>query len=447
MSPVSRSLRYDLLSQAAPCRTWASQFYAENGQTFREGSSTWITIPSGGQNQFLAPDVRLCFSVTNTSENIIALDCTICSAISKLEVYCGSNLLVSVQEYGALFSMLYDTQAPSTHRSTAGKLLGVSDTARMGEPIENWLWGSTINPGATCYFSPPLVCGIFYNSDKELPLGQLQADLRVKIDWEQTANWDCRGAGGVVEFSDINLTCIMREVPDSVDAAVAKTSQGGSFSMHPKDYSSYTNVIAADSGSASILIPCRVSLLSTILHCIRPTANWGNNNRRSITGRCTGGLTKFSYQVNGVNIPQIAVLVETQSEGMDHQPNICQSMPHVLQALGLYGGTRPLGCGLERLLFFQKGDTAEDVFDADQENGGDFYSQSPGTFVFAVDLGSFPAAYDNVKNAGLSTLTSTVMLNLEFNDEATTQSYRPSSFACYDSLYFIDYNGIMNVRK
>ena len=75
------------------------------------------TIPSVCQNQFFAPDVRLCFSVTNTSEQLITLDGTICSAISKLEVYCGSFLLVSLQEYGALFSMLYETQAPSTHVS------------------------------------------------------------------------------------------------------------------------------------------------------------------------------------------------------------------------------------------------------------------------------------------------------------------------------------------
>ena len=178
---------------------------------------------------------------------MITLDGTICSAISKLEIYCGANLLVSVQEYGALFSMLYDMQAPSTHRSTAGKLLGVSDTARMGEPIANYLFGENVNAGATETFSVPLLCGLFHLSEKEIPLGQLQADLRIKIDWEQTANWDCRGAGGVVEFSDINLTCIMREVPDSVDAAIAKTSQGGSFSMHSKDYSNYTNVIPADS--------------------------------------------------------------------------------------------------------------------------------------------------------------------------------------------------------
>ena len=196
MSSVPRSLRYDLLSQAAPCRTWTSQFYSENGQTFREGSSTWITIPSGGQNQFLAPDVRSCFGVANTSEQVITLDGTICSAIAKLEIYCGSNLLVSVQEYGALFSMLYDMQAPSTHRSTAGKLLGVSDTARMGEPIENYLFGENINPGATGWLSVPLLCGLFSCSEKDIPLGQLQADIRVKINWEQTANWDCRGAGG-----------------------------------------------------------------------------------------------------------------------------------------------------------------------------------------------------------------------------------------------------------
>ena len=299
-------------------------------------------------------------------------------------------------------------------------------------------------------FSIPLLCGIVHLSDKEIPLGQLQADLRIKIDRETISNWDCRGAGGSVEFSGVNRTCIMREVPDSVDTAIAKTSQGGSFSTHFKDSSIYTNVIPANSGSASILIPCRVSSLPTILHYIRPTANCGNNNRRSITGRCTGGLTKFSYQINGVNIPQIAVPVETNRDDQDHKPNICQSIPHLLQALGLYDGMQPLGCKLERLLyfhFFQISDTVVDCFDAEQENGGDFYTQSLGTFLFAVDLGSFPAEYDSAINAGISSLTSTILLNLEFNDEATTQPYRLSSFAYYGTLYFIDDNGILNVRK
>ena len=99
--------------------------------------------------------------------------------------------------------------------------MGVSDTARMGEPIENYLFRQNVNPGATEMFSIQLLCGLFHLSDKEISLGQLQADLRVKIDWETTANWDVRGAGGT-EFSDINLTCIMREVPNNVDAAIAK---------------------------------------------------------------------------------------------------------------------------------------------------------------------------------------------------------------------------------
>ena len=49
-----------------------------------------------------------------------------------------------------------------------------------------------------------------------------------------------------------------------------------------------------------------------------------------------------------------------------------------------------LGYSSERLLYFQKGDTAEDVFDADQKNGGAFYSQSLGKFLFAVDEPSAP---------------------------------------------------------
>jgi hypothetical protein len=62
--------------------------------------------------------------------------------------------------------MLYDTQAPSAHRSTAGKLLGVSDTARMGEPIENYLFSENINADATETLSIPLLCGLFYLSEK-----------------------------------------------------------------------------------------------------------------------------------------------------------------------------------------------------------------------------------------------------------------------------------------
>ena len=72
-----------------------------------------------------------------------------------------------VQEYGALFSMLYDTQAPSTHRSTAGKLLGVSDTARMGEPIANYLFGENINPGATDISRPTTLRALSFERERD----------------------------------------------------------------------------------------------------------------------------------------------------------------------------------------------------------------------------------------------------------------------------------------
>ena len=198
----------------------------------------------------------------------------------------------------------------------------------------------------------------------------------------------------------------------------------------------YTNVIPADSGSASILIPCRVSSLSTILHCIRPTANWGNNNRRSITGRCTGGLTKFSYQINGVNIPQISVPVETQTDGHGSQTQHMPVDAALVTSAGAlrWDATARLWTRTTALLpegRYGRGRISTPT----KKTAVISITQSLGTFLFAVDLGSFPAEYDNVINAGLSTLTSVIMLNLEFSDEPTTQSLQTSSsFACYDSL-------------
>jgi hypothetical protein len=48
--------------------------------------------------------------------------------------------------------------------------MGVSDTARMGKPIESYFFGDNINPGATEMFSIPLLCGLIYLCEKELPL-------------------------------------------------------------------------------------------------------------------------------------------------------------------------------------------------------------------------------------------------------------------------------------
>ena len=121
------------------------------------------------------------------------------------------------------------------------------------------------------------------------------------------------------------------------------------------------------------------------------------------------------------------------------------SLPHLLLAMGLYDGMQNLGVGITDLELLQKGDTAEDALVVDEDGNVD-YGAGVGTNVFACDLGSFPAEYDSVINAGNNTLNSTVMLNLTFANP-TDKSYRLSSFACYDTLYFISDDGLLNVRK
>ena len=104
--------------------------------------------------------------------------------------------------------------------------------------------------------------------------------------------------------------------------------------MHSKDYSNYVNTTPADSGSASVLIPCRVSSLSTTLHLIRPTANMLNPQRRSVTGRCTGGLTQYQYQINGVQVPQIAVPIGTYDPDYPAHCDVAHSLPNLLMSMG-----------------------------------------------------------------------------------------------------------------
>lgn len=444
MATVPKSLKYQLLGQAVPARSYTTQFYADNGQTFQAGQSCWITIPCGQQGTYMDPDVRLTFEVENTGTDQFTIDGTVSSCISKLEVYSGSNQLVSINEYNVLYSMLYDCQCPASNRATLGKAQGVSGLATYGSTTEKYLAGHNINGGFSNKYSIPLMCGLFHLNDKELPIGSMQTDLRIKVDFEQNANWNIRGNNATVQFKNISITAICRELPDEVDGAIEKGA-GGSFKFHSKDYSNYVNTVAADSGSASILIPARLSSLSTILHCFRPTENILNSARRSVgSGRCVANLSQFQYQINGALVPQLAVAVSSYDETYEAHTDVQHSLPHLLHALGLYEGLQDLGVGLTDLEFLQKNDTAEDALD--DTDPDTLYTTGLGTNLFAVDMGSFDAAMDSVANFGASTLTSTIMLNLQFSTP-TTQSYRLSSFAMYDTLYFIDENGILNVRK
>ena len=445
-------MNYRLQSPAAPgVRSYNVEFTPDNGGTFSETQVVWFTLPAGQRGQFLDPgSVRLCMAVNNTGDNGISvkLDGTAASFISKLEVYSGSQILSSCTDWNALYSLLYDAQCPVGSRACLGRTMGVAAAATFGSPTEDYLEGGMIAQDGTFRVTLPLLDGLFSLNDHDIPLGNLSVDLRVAVTLESVANFNVRGVDNSISFTELSLKCVMRDLPDRVDQAVTQTGQ----SFHSKQYSNYLQTIAAASGSASVLIPCRVSSLSTVLCMFRPTANLNNSNRRSVaSGRCTAGMTQFQFNCNGTLIPQKPVKTQSYEGAGEVQMHInTQDMlPFFLDAIGLYegGNMHELGVGLGRIDLFAKQDTATDVYEDPDDVTSFSKENGTGTFGFACNLGCLDADTDAVINSGLNTLTSTLMLDMLFGEGPTTQSYRLNMFACYNVLYYIDDNGQLMVKK
>jgi hypothetical protein len=155
---VSSDFLYNLKPSAVRSRSMRTSIPTSNSQTFLGSTVGIFQVPSGRRSTFLdSQQSYLRFTVQNNDvpTNQFFIDNNASSFISRIDIFCGSALLESIQEYGVLMNYLLDfTLTPSVKQSLSSAY-GFSKYAlstRQGLTM----WG-----GQKQTFCIPILSGLF----------------------------------------------------------------------------------------------------------------------------------------------------------------------------------------------------------------------------------------------------------------------------------------------
>jgi hypothetical protein len=228
-----------------------------NKSVFRGGDQIILEIPTGRRGTWLDQSQSfLKFSIqcqataaVGVGGSGIYLDNSAYSFISRFDLFHGSNLLETITEYGQLANFLIDTSLTQSDKAGLSPLIGsnpystiVSNTAfaagatftaasnyqstvttlqTAGDRSGLSMAATTAIDGSISYsFAIPLLSGcVGVNASKCLPLGKLNAPLRMELYLESNDNavyYGTAGAGAIWQMNNVEFVGCFVEIEDSL---------------------------------------------------------------------------------------------------------------------------------------------------------------------------------------------------------------------------------------
>jgi hypothetical protein len=299
--PISQALTSDMMLGLKPCapksRSARVSIAPINKSIFSGGDVIQIEIPSGRKNSWLDPSQSyLKFSVqvsttvaspATAGSGGVYIENSAYSFISKLDVWNGSNLLESINEYGQLANFLIDTSLTQSDKAGLSPMIGtnninyyqngpvaygqnqpVTQTQQAGDRSGLQLQTTTaINTSIPYTFVLPLLSGVVgVNSSKCLPIGKLNAPIRLDLYVEQNDNaivYGLSGAGAIWQIVNVEFcACFVEIQDDNFDVPLAQGQPEYISTTTYRQSSAY--LPAATSGEFTTLLPFRCASLKAL---------------------------------------------------------------------------------------------------------------------------------------------------------------------------------------
>jgi len=245
---VTSDILYNLKNSAGTSRRYRTNIPPNNGQQFSPGTQMIFSIPCGRKNTYLdGQNSYLKLTIKNKdATNTISIDNTGASFIQMMTVNQSGNLIDQCPNYNLLFNYLMDFSYDfSGHIGTLSSYLGTASSSTSGSVISaiagtsfaaatsgttkignlsftSCRSGYVIPSDGTTTVCLPLLCAIFLNSDKMIPLGKLRSDIELIVLLETltksvvtagTTDWQILNAELVLEI--IELSDTSQQIVDS----------------------------------------------------------------------------------------------------------------------------------------------------------------------------------------------------------------------------------------
>jgi hypothetical protein len=462
---VTSDLLYNLKPSACRSRSLRTSIPTSNATTFLPNSVAILQVPSGRRSTFLdSQQSYLRFTIQNndpTSSNLFFVDNLASSFINRVDIFCGSALLETIQEYGVLMSYLMDfTLTPSVKQSLSNAygFGNTSNAPRKGQPIYG---------GQKLTFCIPILSGLFLGNTRAIPIGALCDDIRIEITWASNTNAVCYlkntiNAGiapgtttsalswtvtacelelCIIELSDEGMHLVNEQTPLNEDIYICSNSWRHYVSTLP----------AASAGSFSFLVPARFASLKTLIMCPRNSTNINNPYVYSISSRVNPLISQYFLRIGSYLLPSKPITIQSNN---NQTGGYAEGFMEIVKSF--HSLSQPsYSAGMDQS-YFSVADSSDSTTGGGINGAGAVSGPSPyalsylNGFAAAIELESFAGRSDCIVS-GLNTLSTNcffeggITSNYGPTNVATTNNYILDFYANFDIIFMIS-NGLLTAK-
>ena len=300
---MSESLNYPSMKRrAVASRSYRVKISPNNGQTFRDGQTVNIDMPSNLAGTYC--NWNQCYLKFNAkSTGAAKLDrCGAAGLISRVQCMTAGAQIFDLPNWNVLMTILMDTDSSPAFKAGVGNvLMGTLGGTQSGETL------ATAAAGAT-YCVPFVLHPFGMSTPHRLQPLFSSAPVQFKLTLE-SASVATKGASTQIDFTEVELVCIFTELSPGAQAQVDAMS-GGLYNILASSYQNVGTTMVASSTAVTANLGISVSSLERVIVCHRPSATVTAVGAYSLGNRIKNSLSEYSIFVNGEQYPARPVKVE-----------------------------------------------------------------------------------------------------------------------------------------
>jgi hypothetical protein len=444
---VSSDCLYNLKPSSVRAKAYRASIPTSNKSLFNPGDLAIFYIPGGRRNTYLDPtNTYLRYTVRNndttvSANNFIQFDGCGASVINRIDVYHGSNLLETVQQYNVLYNYFLDFQYNLAEKAGLANCYATVNSNTLGYGRNGVQMLSQAGGNVNYTVCMPILSSVFgLTADKNLPIGLFSDDIRIELSWEQATQGMVFGSATSTNWTIIQaeLVTTIIELSDEGENMVRSTTPPENpIYLHGVSFRHFTsNIASGTSGVYSTLVPSRFASLKTLILCPRRANEINGASSYSISSRINPNISWYWWRIGGSIVPQKYVVLENANTTGGYGEAFIEIMRsfHSLDS-SVNASSLPQ-------TYFNVTDKASDLTQLTSTINTGLNSYQNG-FSIAQELESFSQRSD-LLISGMNTLSSQCFFECQINT-APTGNYTLDFYAQYDVIYVLE-NGLLSAR-
>jgi len=358
----------------------------------------------------------------------------IASAIQRLRIFSGSQLLCDIDNYGNLINLLTPWQTGVD--ATSGKL-GILQGVGVGRGIQ--LLNTDTNAAAAeidFNFCFPLL-SILSLTDNYVPLWAMASNgpLRVEIQFVDSLTKfvgaqhavASSSAGANALFSDCKLVANFVELSDSAMAIIENSLEGKPVQWVCQSYANYvfSTTLGTTTTPVSVPIPAKYNSLKALYITMRSTDS--------------GAATRYSDDFCKYFLSQYTTRIGSRVIPAEPPNTVPQFVSEMERALGSVSSR----ISPASYYYFQITRDAPTTVTAATTAGSADVAALSGAFAIGIETESYSSAPMGSVYQGLNTSTDDIFWQATFGGQAANTVVRFDAYASYDQLITIDNGQVM----